>query len=107
MSSWNLHLTTCCAIYYNMIMLKTYLYIPEQLDEKIKLAAKTQNKSKAEVIRQALQEGLNIVEKQNKGGAEILLELAELTKRNKVRGPKDLSVNHDYYLWGGKKKYKI
>lgn len=88
-------------------MLRTYLYIPEDLEKKIKRTAKNQNKSKATVIRQALQEGLDIIEKHNKGGAEILLELAKLAKKNKIKGPKDLSVNHDYYLWGGKKKYKI
>jgi len=39
-------------------MLKTYLYIPEQLEEKIIYTAKTQKKSKAEILRTAIQEGL-------------------------------------------------
>lgn len=83
-----------------MLMLKTYLYIPEYLEKKIRITAKAQNKSKAEVMRQALQEGLNVAEKQSKGGAEVLLKIAELAEKNKVRGPRDASVNHDYYLWG-------
>lgn len=85
-------------------MLKTYLYIPEQLEEKLKLTAKTQRKSKAEVMRQALQEGISVIEKQQAGGAEVLLKIAELAKKHHVKGPRDLSINHDYYLWGGKKK---
>lgn len=83
-------------------MLKTYLYIPENLEEKITLAAKTQNKSKAEVIRQAIQKGLETIERGS--GAEVLLKIAALAKKHHVKGPRDLSINHDYYLWGGRKK---
>lgn len=85
-------------------MLKTYLYIPDNLNEKITHAAKVQKKAKAEVIRQALREGLEVIEKQKVGGAEALLKIAELAKKYKVKGPRDLSVNHDYYLWGLPKK---
>ena len=85
-------------------MLKTYLYIPEQLEKKIKLTAETQNKSKAEVIRQAIEKGLKDEEKRASAGVEALLKLAALAKKNNVRGPKDASVNHDYYLWGFPKK---
>lgn len=99
-------MTTCCVIYYNIIMFKTYLYIPAQLEKKINWTAKAQSQSKAEVMRQALEEGLAVIEKKKTGGAEILLELAELAKKYHVKGPRDLSVNHDYYLWGGKKRVK-
>lgn len=85
-------------------MLKTYLYIPEQLERKIKITAETQNKSKAEIIRTALAEGLDALEKNRTGGAEILLALATFAKKNKIKGPRDASVNHDYYLWGLPKK---
>jgi len=85
-------------------MLKTYLYIPDHLNDKIDRTAKVQKMTKAEVIRQALQEGLGVIEKQKVGGAEALLEIAELAKKYKVKGPRDLSVNHDYYLWGLPKK---
>ena len=85
-------------------MLKTYLYIPEDLERKIKVTAETQNKSKAEVIRQALKEGLEAIDRKKVGGAEVLLELAEYAKKHNVKGPRDASVNHDYYLWGFPKK---
>ncbi len=39
-------------------MLKTYLYIPEQLNRKIEQTASINGKSKAEVIRTAIEEGL-------------------------------------------------
>lgn len=87
-------------------MLKTYLYIPDQLEEKIIYTSKSQNKSKAEVMRQALQEGLTVLEQQKIGGAEVLLKIAEIGKKHPVQGPKDGALNHDYYLWGLPKKDK-
>lgn len=40
-------------------MLKTYLYLPEELNKKIEKASKLNSKSKAEVIRTALEKGLD------------------------------------------------
>lgn len=80
-------------------MLKTYLYIPEHLEEKIILTAKSQNKSKAEVIRQALEKGITAVQQQGTASAEVLLKIAELGKKNNVKGPKDSSGRMDEYLW--------
>ena len=81
-------------------MLKTYLYIPEQLERKIKITAETQNKSKAEVIRQALEKGISAVTQQGTVSAQALLKIAEVGEKNKPQGPKDLSSNLDNYLWG-------
>lgn len=80
-------------------MLKTYLYIPDHLDEKIKTTAKIQNKSKAEVIRQALEKGIVSVQHQSNASAQALLEIAEIGEKYKPKGPKDLSTNMDKYLW--------
>lgn len=85
-------------------MLKTYLYIPEQLEEEINFLAKMQKKSKAKVMRAALHEGISTIKKQQYAGAEVLLELAKMAKKYKIKGPRDASVNHDYYLWGLPKK---
>lgn len=86
-------------------MLKTYLYIPEHLDEKIKSVAKRQGKSKADVIRTTLEEGL-AAEKAKSGGAEALLALTSFAKKHNIKGPRDASVNLDYYLWGLPKRDK-
>ena len=85
-------------------MLKTYLYIPEPLEEKINLTAKTLKVSKAEIIRKALELGFESLENQKSSGAEILLKLSDVAKKYNVKGPRDASVNHDYYLWGLPKK---
>lgn len=94
------YLTTCCTTYYNTnTMLKTYLYIPDELEAKINLTARVQNKSKAEVMRQALEEGINTIKKQQYGGAETLLKLAEIGKKFTLKGVHD-SSRMDELLWG-------
>ena len=85
-------------------MLKTYLYIPDELNEKIDRASKAQKKSKAEIIRKVLEKGITDEEYGKNVGVEALFKLAKLAKKYKVKGPRDLSVNHDYYLWGLPKK---
>lgn len=81
-------------------MLKTYLYIPDHLEEKIVRAAKTRNRSKAEVLRQAIENGLQMEEKKASSGVEVLFKLAELGKKYKLQGPKDSSERIDELLWG-------
>lgn len=85
-------------------MLKTYLYIPDNLAKKIDFAVRELKKSKAEVLRSAIEEGIEVMERKNTGGAEVLLKIAEIAERNNVRGPRDASINHDYYLYGLPKK---
>ena len=87
-------------------MLKTYLYLPEELDNQIKRVATFNKASKAETIRQVLKEGLEVVEakKSKKGNAESLVKLAEIGNKNNLKGPKDASKNLDKYLW---KNYEL
>ena len=80
-------------------MLKTYLYVPEELDKKINLAAKSQNRSKAAILRQAIQEGLAAMGEKRSKSAELLLKLDQMGKKYSIKGPKDGSQNMDKYLW--------
>ncbi|OGE32357.1 hypothetical protein A3C59_05175 [Candidatus Daviesbacteria bacterium RIFCSPHIGHO2_02_FULL_36_13] len=80
-------------------MLKTYLYIPADLAERVNYTAKVQQKSKAEVLREALEKGMVGISQQGTASAEVLLKIAELGKKNHVRGPKDSSARMDEYLW--------
>lgn len=88
-------------------MLRTYLYIPENLEKQIEQAVQAQKKSKAEVLRQAIEKGLQELNSENNAGVEALFKLAKLAKKYKVKGPRDASINHDYYLWGLPKKAQI
>lgn len=81
-------------------MLRTYLYIPEHLEKKINVTAKAQKTSKAEVMRQALEKGITVVQQQGTASVVALQKLAEIGERYQPKGPKDLSSNLDKYLWG-------
>lgn len=81
-------------------MLKTYLYLPDELNNKIHLTAKTQNKSKAEIMRLALEKGIATMNYDDGASARAFVQIAEIGKKYNIKGPKDLSANMDYYLWG-------
>ena len=81
-------------------MLKTYLYLPDELDHQIISLAASQNESKAEIIRRALKKGIVSIQGEKKSSAEFLLKLAEIGKNHKFDGPKDGSERIDELLWG-------
>lgn len=80
------------------MMIRTQVYLPKSLYRSIQLIAKKQKKPSAAFIREALEaEVAKEARKTNAGDA--LLRIAELGERLNVRGPKDLSVNIDNYLY--------
>ena len=81
-------------------MLKTYLYLPEELNSQIILLASTHQKSKAEMIRRALEIGVTAVARQKHSSANAMLKIAEIGKGYKFDGPKDGSERIDELLWG-------
>jgi len=85
-------------------MQRTHIYLPDELSRQINSAAQTQKKSKSQVIREALARGIEEIHGQKSQSAQALLNLAKMAKKLKGTGPKDLSINHDYYTWGGEKR---
>ena len=85
-------------------MFKTYLYIPEELNKKIIRVTMDRKKSKASIMREALEKGLEDIQKEGNASAEVLLKLAEIGEKYMAKGPKDLSSNMDKYLWDGNGK---
>lgn len=85
-------------------MIKTYLHIPEDLNKEINQLAEIKKTSKAAVLRAALAKGIEAEKRERTSGAEVLLKLAEMAKKSNFKGPRDASLNHDYYLWGFPKK---
>lgn len=81
------------------MMLKTYLYVPADLDQKIILAAETLNESKAEIMRQALEKGIGSIAQQGTASARALIEIADIGIKNNLNGPSDGSAKMDEYLW--------
>lgn len=85
-------------------MQRTHVYLPNELNTEIELTARLSRKSKAEIIREALREGLKTVRPQKSSSTKILIEMVREAKKFAGTGPRDLSTNHDHYTWGGPKR---
>lgn len=85
-------------------MQRTHIYLPEEINREIAYLANRQGKSKAEITRNILEAGLKVVEPKKSSSAGVLVDIAKAAEKLNVSGPRDLSFNHDYYTWGGKKK---
>ncbi len=76
-------------------MIRTQIYIPEELHQETMFLAKKQGKSMAELLRNFITIGI-IEEKKKKSKQRSLSSLARLGIKG---GPKDLSKNIDKYLY--------
>ena len=79
-------------------MIRTQIFLDEDQAQDITILAKSQKTKKAKLIRSLIQKGLE-QEKNKQSVGNTLLELANLGKKLKLKGPKDLSSNHDQYLY--------
>lgn len=75
-------------------MIRTQVFLPEQTYRLIRLQALREKKPAAQVIRDALEIGME-QKTQQKTGKNIWTELAALN----IKGPRDLSKNIDKYLY--------
>lgn len=77
-------------------MIRTQIYLPEDLYQEVRLVAKKESKKSAQVVRDLLSEGL--IRRRKKGTiGEAFLDLASVAVKG---GPPDLSTKHDKYLYG-------
>ena len=88
-------------------MQRTHIYLSEEVKREIDYIAKIQGKTKAEITRKVMEEGLKAMKPQKSQSAEALLHFAKAASKFKGSAPTDLSLNHDYYTWGGKKKHEV
>lgn len=73
-------------------MIRTQIYLPEELYTHVKLLAQQKKQSAANIIRQLIQSG---VQKKSVSIGQALQTIVNI----KAKGPSDLSTNHDsYYL---------
>lgn len=85
-------------------MQRISVYIHEETKKRISLTAKAKAKDQSEIIREALDKGLKILYPVSTS-AKALVNLAIKAQKipSKENAPKDLSLNLDYYAWGGEK----
>lgn len=74
------------------IMVRTQIYLPEDLHKELLLAAARDNTTLSELIRSGARKVLLEKRKKDKSG-EVLASIANLH----FKGPKDLSKNHTKY----------
>jgi hypothetical protein len=79
-------------------MIKKQIYLPEELERRLSVASKQQQKSEAELVREALEDKLRAAAPVSAGAA--LMKLAELGRRLDITLPADASAKHDDYLYG-------
>lgn len=86
-------------------MQRISVHIPEETRRRISLIAQARNEAEAKIIRDALDQGLEIVQPKT-ASAQTLLDLAKMAEKIPTKGkvPRDAVKNMDYYLWGGEKR---
>ena len=87
---------------YNVYMIRTQIYLPEEIHTQLKELAKTHKTTISELVRKGAKKVIRERKKKDESG-KFMLELASFN----FSGPKDLSKNHtEYYLESvfGKKK---
>ena len=84
-------------------MIRKQIYLTEDLERRLAVAAKQQRKSEAALIREALADKLSARTPRTPTAGEALLRLAELGKKLNIQLPADASGRHDDYLYGENK----
>jgi len=82
-----------------MQMQKTMMYLPSSIKDKIKKAAESEGTSQAEIMRAALEVGLESARFQSNASAQGLIKIGQLAEKLQIKGPRDLSENLDKYTW--------
>jgi Arc/MetJ-type ribon-helix-helix transcriptional regulator len=80
-------------------MIRKHFLLPLPLDEQIKLVARRDRKSEAEVIRELLETGLQTKQSETPSVGHTLRGLAKLGQELGITGPTDLSQHIDKYLY--------
>ncbi len=88
-------------------MQRISVFIPDDTRRRINMVARAKSKPESEVVRDALEEGLERLHPKS-SSARALLDLAKMAEKipSQAGDPTDLSINHDYYAWGGEKRKK-
>lgn len=79
---------------------RTQVYFPLELYRKVEKKARRESKSMASVVREAVEKYVAEEEKEIDWENDPFFKLVGIVKS----GVRDLSINHDHYLYGAKKK---
>lgn len=88
---------------YTYSMIRTQIYLPETTHRRLKQLALQHKRAMADIVRDILEQELQVTSKKDNGGVSVLRDVADIQA---AAGPTDLSSNVDHYLYGGPKKKK-
>ena len=84
------------------MMKRTQLYLNPAVYKRVAREAKRRKCTMAKLMRESIEKDFGALPK--KGNAHVLVEMAqqarEIAQEDKIKAPKDLSQNIDYYLYG-------
>lgn len=86
-------------------MQRISVFIPDDTRKRINILARAKSKHESEVVRDALEEGLEKLHPKS-NSAQALVDLAKMAEKIPTKGkiPQDAVTNMDYYTWGGEKR---
>ena len=83
---------------------RTQLLLDKETKHDLIILSQLKNQTLSQLLRNLLTKKIPTEKKKHHqksiDGVKIMLQMAESTKRHHLKGPKDLSKNHDYYLYG-------
>ncbi len=82
-------------------MIRTQLYLDEDIHKYLTILAKLGRESMAKVARDILKEGIEKKKSLDKTGSGVIQKILAIKATG---GPKDLSKNLDHYIYGGSEK---
>lgn len=93
-------LTKHIHLMYTQYMIRTQIYLDEEVHRDLTVLAKEEQESMAKLARDILKEGVYKRKGLDKSGKGVLKSLLSIKATG---GPEDLSKNLDHYLYGDSK----
>ena len=80
-------------------MIATTMYFPDDLYKKIGQVAMQENKPKAQIVRELVEDCIKDRLEQKSNAKAVFEDLVKLQNLVPNEGPRDLAKNHDHYAW--------
>ena len=89
-------------------MTRTQLYLPKSQQDALRALARKEHTTVSEIARRLLNAQLRLGKQAKRTDAhtESFFDFAKRVSKMGRRGPKDLSMNLDHYLYGTPKRHK-
>ena len=83
---------------YTHLMIRTQIYLPEEMHSKLNRLAAVRNEPMANVVRTFVEEGLQREQQTLQSNAHILIEITNLAEEQHWQGTGDLAEHHNQYF---------